>query len=44
MLTWWNNLDAFARVFACIAVPSTLILVVQTVLLLFGLGGGEEER
>ncbi len=41
MITWWNNLDLFARVYALIAIPSTLILLVQTVLLLFGLGGGE---
>ena len=42
MIAWWNNLDLFARVYACIAIPSTLILIVQTVMLLFGLGGGEE--
>ncbi len=39
MITWWNSLDTFARVYACIAVPSTLILIVQTILLFFGLGG-----
>ena len=38
MIQWWNSLDTFARVYAIIAVPSTLILIVQTILLFLGVG------
>ncbi len=38
MIEWWNGLDLAGQIFALIAIPSTLVLVVQTVLLLFGLG------
>jgi len=38
MIQWWNNLDLFARVYALIAVPSTFILILQTVLLFLGVG------
>lgn len=31
------------RIFAFIAIPATLVLVVQTVLLLFGVGGGHDD-
>jgi len=42
MIQWWNGLDIFARVYAFIAIPSTLVLIVQSVMLLFGLGGEED--
>lgn len=38
MQAWWEALTVIEKVFACIAVPSTLVLIVQTVLLLFGIG------
>lgn len=41
MITWWTSLDLAQQIFACIAVPSTLILLIQTILLLIGLGGGD---
>lgn len=39
MQAWWDALDLLGKVFALIAIPSTLILVVQTVLMFIGLGG-----
>lgn len=39
MINWWNSLEITQQIFACIAVPSTLILLIQTVLLLIGIGG-----
>lgn len=42
MIQWWNNLDLFERIFALIAIPSTLVLLVQTALLLFGIGGDDD--
>ncbi len=41
MITWWNNLDLVGQIFVLIAVPSTLVLVVQTILLLIGIGGDD---
>ena len=41
MIEWWNNMDLIGQIFALIAVPATLVLVVQTVLLLFGIGGDD---
>ena len=38
MIQWWTSLDTFSRVYACIAVPSTLILIVQTIMLFLGVG------
>jgi len=39
MINWWNSMDIVGQIFALIAIPSTLVLVVQTVLLLIGVGG-----
>ncbi len=41
MIEWWNNMDLTGQIFALIAIPSTLVLVVQTLLLLFGIGGDD---
>ncbi|MBR2615370.1 MAG: hypothetical protein IKC69_01685 [Clostridia bacterium] len=38
MLVWWNSLSLLAQIFLLVAIPSTLILVIQTVLMLIGLG------
>ncbi|MBR7185199.1 MAG: hypothetical protein IKD37_06295 [Clostridia bacterium] len=43
MLNWWNELLLAQQIFALIAIPSTLILIVQTLLLLFGIGDGEAD-
>ncbi len=37
MIAWWNNLDTVQQIFALIAIPSTLIMVVQTVMLVIGM-------
>ena len=42
MIQWWNSLDTFARVYAFIAIPSTLVLIVQTILLMIGLNDGDD--
>lgn len=38
MLNWWNGLLLAQQIFALIAIPSSLILLIQTIMLLFGLG------
>ena len=38
MAVWWESLSALQRVFAWFAVPATLVLIIQTVLVLFGIG------
>ena len=40
MIQWFESLSAIQRFFAYIAIPSTLILAIQTILLIFGLAGG----
>lgn len=37
-LDWWNALSVMQQVFACFAIPATVILVIQTLLLTFGFG------
>jgi hypothetical protein len=38
--TWWNGLDGVTlQVLYCIAIPGTIILIIQTLLLIFGIGG-----
>ena len=38
MAVWWESLSALQRVFACFALPATFILIIQTILVLFGIG------
>ena len=38
MIAWWNDLSIVQQVFYLIAIPSTVILLIQTILLLFGFG------
>ncbi len=38
MFDWWNSLSAAAQIFYCVAIPSTLVLLIQTVLMLLGIG------
>lgn len=43
MLEWWEALGAAGQVFACIAIPATVMLLIQMVLTLIGLGGDEAD-
>ena len=36
MIAWWESLQAIQQVFYIIAIPATLVLILQTILLLFG--------
>ena len=38
MMDWWNSLTSLSQIFYCIAIPSTLLLLIQTVLLFIGIG------
>ena len=40
LTTWWGGLDLFSQVLYCVSIPSTLILVIQTVLIIMGFGNG----
>lgn len=40
MNAWWNGLDMLMKVLYCIAVPVTLVLLIQTVLSVVGFGQG----
>ncbi len=41
ILDWWNAMTAAQHGFLYVAVPATLVLVIQTLLLMFGIGDGE---
>lgn len=38
MIAWWNTLEFTTQIFYCIAIPSTLVLLIQTLLLFLGIG------
>ena len=37
MFVWWESLSLVSQIFACIAIPTTVVLVIQTVLMLIGI-------
>lgn len=41
MIQWWNSLTALQQILACCAVPATIVLVIQTILLIVGISGGD---
>ena len=41
-VNWWNSLTGLQQFLACGALPATALLLLQTILLLFGLGGGHD--
>ena len=41
-IEWWNSIGLAAQIFYCIAIPATLILLVQTVLMFLGLDDSAE--
>lgn len=43
MTAWYVSLSPFQRIFALIAIPSTAVLIIQTVLLLFGIGAADSD-
>ncbi len=40
MNAWWESLGILQRILYCIAVPATLVLILQTVLVILGFGDG----
>ena len=42
MIAWWNELQLGQQIFALIAIPATLIMLIQALLLLIGMGDGGE--
>ena len=38
MFDWWNNLSLTTQIFYCVAIPSTLVLLIQTLLTFLGVG------
>ncbi len=41
MTAWWIALGTAGQVFACIAIPATVMLIIQMILTLIGMGGDE---
>ena len=40
MNAWWETLSVLQKILYCIAVPATLVLILQTVLVIMGFGDG----
>lgn len=42
MIAWWNGLSTVGQIFALFGIAGTLLLVIQVVLMLIGLGNGSD--
>ncbi len=42
MKEWWDSLSQMSQVFATVAIPATAVMVLQTILLFFGIGDGDD--
>lgn len=42
MAIWWESLNLLGQIFVCIAIPATVILVIQLILSLIGIGGDSD--
>ena len=38
MFEWWNSLGFASQVFYCIAIPATMVLLIQTIMMFLGFG------
>ncbi len=43
METWWETLDAFEKIFWYIAIPFSVILIIQFILTFMGIGGASSD-
>ena len=43
LVEWWNSLSLVSQIFYCIAIPATLVLLLQTILMFFGIGDGDAD-
>jgi len=41
-MEWWSGLELIQQIFVCVAVPATILLIVQIILLLIGFGGDSD--
>lgn len=42
MQAWWESLGTAVQILYCVAIPSSLIMLIQAILLMFGIGHGGE--
>lgn len=42
MITWWQSLELAQQIFALVGIASTVVLVVQIIILLFGMGNDSD--
>ena len=43
LVEWWNSLHLALQIFYCIAIPATLVLLIQTFLMFIGIGDGDAD-
>ncbi len=39
LIDWWNGMSVASQIFACVAIPATLLLLIQTVMMFLGFAG-----
>lgn len=42
MIEWWQELNTLQRIFSYLAIPATLVLAIQSVMVLLGFGSGAD--
>ena len=43
IIEWFTSMSLAGQIFACIAIPATLVLIVQTVMMLIGAGSSDAD-
>ncbi len=43
LVEWWNSLGLALQIFYCIAIPATLVLLIQTILMFLGIGDSDAD-
>lgn len=42
IIDWWNSLSTVSQIFYCMAIPATLVLLIQTAMMFIGMEGESE--
>lgn len=43
MFDWWESLSILQQVFGYVAIPATIVMIVQTILVIIGIGDGDAD-
>ena len=43
IIEWFTSMSIAGQIFTCVAIPATLVLIIQTVLMLIGAGSSDAD-